>query len=65
MCRTANSQDLNILNIELFSVLQSLRYKKLLKSLDDLYTQLKNHFEEFLVVKSNCIFLKNYERKRF
>lgn len=44
MCLIANSQDLNILDIELFSALHSLQYNKSLKSLDDLLHAVEKSF---------------------
>lgn len=56
MCQPSNSHDLNILDLELFSVIQSLRNMEALKIIDELIGVVERSFEVFSPKISNRIF---------
>ena len=57
MCQPPNSPDMNVLDLGFFRALQSLRYKKVAKTIDDLVNAVEETFENYPVEKLNNIFL--------
>ncbi|KAK4279813.1 hypothetical protein QN277_011529 [Acacia crassicarpa] len=57
MNQPPNSPDLNILDLGFFNAIQSLQYKEVPKTTDDLIAAVVKSFESFSSVKSNKIFL--------
>ena len=57
MYQPPNSPDINVLDLGFFSAIQSLHYKKCLKTTDELVSSVMRLYEDFSVVKSNRIFL--------
>ncbi|KAK4284387.1 hypothetical protein QN277_001230 [Acacia crassicarpa] len=57
MNQPPNSPDLNILDLGFFNAIQSLQYKEVPKTTDDLIAAVVKSFESFSSIKSNKIFL--------
>lgn len=57
MCQPPNSPDLNVLDLDFFRTIQSLKYKEASKTIDELVSGVEKTFDTFSVIKSNYIFL--------
>lgn len=57
ICQPPNSPDLNVLDLDFFSAIQSQQHQEAPKTIDDLINAVDKAYDEFSSIKSNHIFL--------